>query len=103
LICWYWRNWRKWLCLPNILNSPFIQAQQANFYRTEICLQIISGRNKETLDAKGSGNKTNRSGVLSLVGDLSVAAVVAFLAGERPSYITGVSLGLDGGWIKAMY
>jgi 3-oxoacyl-[acyl-carrier protein] reductase len=32
-----------------------------------------------------------------------IAAAVAFIASERASYITGVTLQVDGGWVRSLF
>ncbi len=58
-----------------------------------------SGKSKEEMIA-GWANQTP---MRRLARPEGIAAAIAFLASERASYITGVTLQVDGGWIRGLY
>lgn len=68
---------------------------------TELAKKIASARGITQDDAVSDWEAEIPMGRLGIPHEL--AALVAFLASERASYITGTSIPVDGGWIKALY
>jgi 3-oxoacyl-[acyl-carrier protein] reductase len=58
-----------------------------------------SGKSKEELIEMWASQVPMRR----LAGADEIAAAIAFLASERASYITGVTLQVDGGWVRGLF
>jgi 3-oxoacyl-[acyl-carrier protein] reductase len=56
------------------------------------------GKSKEEIIASWA----TQSPMRRIGGPEEIAAAVAFLASERASYITGVTLQVDGGWVRSL-
>ena len=67
----------------------------------ELAGRMAEARGTTAADAVGAWEREIPMGRL---GDpREFAAVVAFLASERASYVTGASVPVDGGWIRSLY
>ena len=70
--------------------------------RVEQLAQATATREGTSIDA-ATEKWTSQIPMRRLGDPAEFAALAAFLASERASYITGVSIQVDGGWIKSLY
>jgi 3-oxoacyl-[acyl-carrier protein] reductase len=66
----------------------------------ELALRVAATRGLDAADAYSAWNDEIPMGRIGEPRE--VAALVAFLASERASYITGTSISVDGGWIRSL-
>ena len=65
-------------------------------------LSAAAAARKGTTSAEEQGIWERQIPMARLGEPAEFAAMVAFLASERASYITGASIAVDGGWIKSL-
>jgi len=102
----------------NLILSNSVRASVAGLVKTlsnELAMYKITVNNvmpgyteterlKELIESNPSFNSAKNEIPLGRFGTPEeFSAAVAFLASERASYITGISLAVDGGWIKSLF
>ena len=85
---------------PGLTRTPAIEASAAQ--RLQESGQSVAGLSPDEIVARYWGaRRPIPVGRIGRVED--IAGIVAFLASERASWITGTCIDVDGGWVKSIY
>ena len=77
--------------LPGFMNTErIVELNQATAAREGVAVETVERRTLEQIPARRIGEPRE------------LAALAAFLASDRAAYITGQSIAVDGGWIRAL-
>jgi 3-oxoacyl-[acyl-carrier protein] reductase len=77
--------------------APGYTLTERQDYLAEVRAKAAGKTKQEVIDSWAEQAPMNR-----MADPQEIAAAVAFLASERASYITGVTLAVDGGWVKGL-
>jgi len=98
-------GWAKTLSAEIAADNVTVNSVAPGYTQTERQEELTeakakaTGKTKEELmEMRAAEIPMRRSAVPE-----EIAAAVAFLASERASYITGVTLQVDGGWVRSLY
>lgn len=98
-------GWAKTLSAEIAADNVTVNSVAPGYTMTERQDELTEARAKQTgktkeelMEMRAAEIPMRRSASVE-----EIAAAVAFLASERASYITGVTLQVDGGWVRSLY
>jgi 3-oxoacyl-[acyl-carrier protein] reductase len=98
-------GWAKTLSAEIAIDNVTVNSVAPGYTQTERQIELTeakakaTGKTKEELmEMRAAEIPMHRSASVE-----EIAAAIAFLASERASYITGVTLQVDGGWVRSLY
>ena len=97
-------GWARTLANEVAAEGITVNNLMPGYTRTERVTELAAAAAKrETITPEQATARWEREIPMGRLGDVrEFAALAAFLASERASYITGTSIPVDGGWIKSL-
>lgn len=98
-------GWAKTLSAEIAADNVTVNSVAPGYTQTERQDELTEAKAKATGKTKEEIREMRRAEIpmRRSASVEEIAAAVAFLASERASYITGVTLQVDGGWVRSLY